>query len=107
MNLPGYTQPVLTEEDFMAAYESLTTDAAHRLTLCEQLRFIYDVVDKLEDQNVKQDLTDKLVIALNMAKKMNSRLAHYKRNYPKEGNGGKNLPLLKDTDERKQIRQTR
>ena len=106
--LPGFTVPDMEPEDRRAALESLTKDASSRLTICEQLRFVYDTVYLLPDGEIRQDLTNKLVVAFGMGKKMNSRLAHYKRKYEDEsGRTGKSLLHLGHTEERKRMREVR
>lgn len=108
MNLPGFAQPPMSEEEREIILHAISKDASSRLTICEQIRFIYDTVLKIEDEAIKQDLTDKLIIAFNMGKKMNSRLAHYKRAYTDQGGRtGRNLLWLKQTKERKEIRANR
>lgn len=97
----------MTDEHRVALKQSLTTDASNRLTICEQLRFIYDSVHELPPE-IRQEITDKLIVAFDMGKKMNSRLAHYKRKYLDEsGRTGKSLLYLEYTEERKKIRMER
>lgn len=108
INLPGY---VMAEQDLevrQAILGGLTSEASRQLTICEQLRFIYDTVHQLPDGEIKGDLTEKLIDAYNMAKKMNSRLAHYKRMYiDKTGHRGKSLIKLQHTKAREKIRRER
>ena len=92
----------MTQEEYAVNLESLTRGAGEYLTICEQLRMIYDDV---YGTDLEETLTPKLVEAFNMGKKMNSRLAHYKRLHgDKSGSAGSNLVRLKDTEERKQMR---
>lgn len=104
-NFPGY---VVAEQDpkvRRAVFESLTTCASRQLTICEQFRFIYDTVAQIKDEDIKKDLTEKIIDAFHMAKKMNSRLAHYKRKYiDKTGHRGKSLIRLQFTKEREKLR---
>lgn len=108
MMLPGYITAEPNQKLRETLREALMTGASRHLTICEQLRFIYDTVYRLPEGEHKEDLTEKLVDALNMAKKMNSRLAKYKRQYndPK-GSAGSNLIVLEHTDERAAIRNER
>jgi len=48
-----------------------------QLGICEQLRIIYDSVYCLPDGELKNKITDGLVDALIMAKKMGDRLQYY------------------------------
>ena len=94
-------------KDREAILHSLTRDASNRLTICEQLRLIYDVVYTLDEEK-KEQITEMLIEAFNMGKKMNSRLAHYKREYLNEsGHTGDNLIRLTDTTQRKRMRRNR
>jgi hypothetical protein len=75
------------------------------LFICEQLRFAYDLVSLLEDGDVKTDLTEQLIDIFGSAKKMNARLAYYKRHFGGEtGNSGKNIIRLAGTRLRRKIR---
>lgn len=106
--LPGYDQPRINREDHDVLYASLATEASKSLTICEQLRFIYDTVHQLPGGEVKNDLTEKLIVAFDMGKKMNARLAHYKREYvDKTGHRGKSLLQLSHRAERERERRMR
>jgi hypothetical protein len=60
--------------------------------ICEKLREIYDCVYELPDGKIKDSLTDHLVDAFIMAKKMSARLGYYKTTYnDTTGSGGRNL----------------
>ena len=48
-----------------------------QLGICEQLRRIYDSVYELPESNLKEDITEKMIDALIMVKKMNDRLLYY------------------------------
>lgn len=91
-----------------AVRKSLTKEAGRYLTICEQLRFTYDLVHELPDPALKEELTERLIDAFNMGKKMNSRLAHYKRLHKDDtGSGGSNLIKLEHTKARKRLRNER
>ena len=108
MNLPGYAQPERDLETRQALWGSLTSEASRFLTICEQLRFIYDDVYQLPESKLKDDISEKLIEALNMGKKMNSRLHHYKRLHDdRTGSGGSHLLRLRKTDERRELRRQR
>lgn len=107
-NLIGYRIPELSEEERKALNESLRKDSSRYLTLCEQLRFIYDTVHIIENEEIKEDLTQKLEVALNMAKKMNSKLTQYQTKYnDPTGSKGNNLLTLDFSKERGDIRKNR
>ena len=107
-NLIGYKVPELTKEEREILNHSLTKDSSNYLTLCEQLRFIYDTVWLIENDEIRNDLTSKLEVAFNMAKKMNSKMMHYQRKYnDATGSKGNNLLPLEFTEERGRIRKER
>lgn len=90
--------------------ESLTREASDKLTVCEVLRFIYDDVCSLGSNDyLKGEIITKLVDAMNMAKKMDSRLSHYKRKYEgdKTGHTGSSLIKITDSEQRKKLRSER
>lgn len=107
-NLQGYRVPELSAQERAVLNEALTKQASNFLTLCEQLRFIYDVVWKIEDEDIKKDLTEKLEVAFNMAKKMNAKMTSYQRQYnDATGSRGNNLLPLDFTAERGRAREER
>jgi hypothetical protein len=65
------------------------------LGICEQLRFIYDDVYLLPEGDIKYRLTEKLVDAIIMAKKMMDRIRYFSNKYEDNtGHKGKNLIKL-------------
>jgi ABC-type lipopolysaccharide export system ATPase subunit len=108
ITMPGYVVTEKDEKSRAMLLGGLTQEASRTLTVCEQLRFVYDTVYQIPDKEIRNDLTEKLVDAFNMAKKMNSRLAHYKRKYiDKTGHRGKSLIRLEHTKEREELRRNR
>ena len=100
----GFAQPEI--EDYEGHLGSLTREAGAYLTICEQLRFIYDHLH--EKDALDEDLVKMLVLAVYMGKRMNSRLAHYKRLHgDRSGSKGSNLLKLEHTDERLAARRAR
>lgn len=76
--------------------------------ICEVLRLIYDEVYKLEDEEAKKKITDLLVEATLMAKKMHNRLVYYKTTYnDTTGHNLKNLEMLTHNRERLKMRRER
>lgn len=60
--------------------------------ICEVLRCIYDLIEDHPDTQRKNELTEKLIDALIMAKKMNDRLVYYKTTYnDTTGHSGSNI----------------
>ena len=107
-SLIGYREPELSEEERKELNRSLTRDSSNYLTLCEQLRFIYDTVHLIDNEEFKEDLTRKLEVAFNMAKKMNSKMTHYQRKYnDATGSKGNNLLQLEHTEARERLRKNR
>ena len=107
MNMPGYVVAEKDEKTRQILFHSLTTCASRTLGICELMRFMYDTICQIEDKEIRDDLTEKLVDAFYMAKKMNSRLAHYKRGGSTPGSGGKGLIKLESTKEREIMRNVR
>ena len=67
------------------------------LGICEQLRFIYDDVYQLPENEIKSRMTEKLIDALIMAKKMMDRIRYFSNTYKdKTGHNGKNLIQLQN-----------
>jgi hypothetical protein len=60
--------------------------------ICETIRCVYDLVHEMPDSPEKLDMTEKLVDALWMAKKMGDRLTYYYETYKdKTGAWGEHL----------------
>lgn len=75
--------------------ESLTREANRELGICEQIRQVYDSVYELPEGKLKEEITEKLVDALIMAKKMGDRLTYYHKKYnDTTGHDGKNIKQL-------------
>jgi hypothetical protein len=65
-----------------------------QLGICEQLRIIYDSVYQLPEGEIKEKITDGLVDAMIMAKKMGDRLQYYHDlTHDATGHQGKNLQV--------------
>lgn len=82
---------------------NLITGVNRQLGICEQLRIIYDSVYKLPDGELKNKITDGLVDAMIMAKKMGDRLLYYHDlTHDETGHEGRNLvdhkPYLDNKD---------
>lgn len=102
---PGYTVAEKDPITRRVVLESIAYEASNYLTICEQIRFAYDTVLQIEDEVIKQDLTEKLIDAFLMGKKMNSRLEKYKRETGSvTGSAGSNLLRIPATRARKRIR---
>ena len=50
-------------------------------TICEIHREAWDIVENIEDDFVRHGLQTKLIIAYDMAKRMNAKLREYKKNW--------------------------
>lgn len=87
---------------------SLTRKTGAGLGICEQLRFTYDSVHELPDSELKEQITEQLVDALIMAKKMQDRLSYYYKTYKDTtGHAGKNINYLQNNSERVKKRGSR
>ena len=92
-------------------FHSLWYQVNQVLGICEQLRFIYDDVYTMPESELKTRLTERLIDALIMGKKMADRLVYYKKTYgeenPDSGNSGKNLIPLQNNGWRIRMRKGR
>lgn len=106
--MPGYKVAFPDSRLRKRTLQTLQTQAHYLLTICEQLRFIYDDVAQLPEGEIKDSLTEKLIDAMIMGKKINARLVEYKKEAGKHsGAGGAHLVRLSDMKERKRLRNAR
>lgn len=90
------------------ARESLIKGCYHKLSICETLRRTYDLVADLPDKELKKKITDKLVEAITMARKMSNRLVYYRTTYNDQtGHNSSNLRDATDYTEVKAMREKR
>jgi hypothetical protein len=79
----------------LSTRKNLITGLNSHLGICETLRMTYDLIDDMEDKELKEQITDKLVNAMIMAKKVIGRLDYYRKKYDdKTGSSGEKLILL-------------
>lgn len=96
------------DKDRLKYKDNLIRSAGKAQGICETLRYIYDEVYKLPDGESKDKMTELLVDALIMAKKMSNRLVYYKKTYDdKTGHGGKNVPVIHGINKIREMRQQR
>ena len=79
--------------------EEIKFDLMHKanreMGICEKLRTIYDVVYTLPESEQKTNITEQLVDALLMAKKISDRFAYYVETYhDSTGHQGKHLKAV-------------
>jgi hypothetical protein len=87
---------------------SLTTSVSHILGICEHLRYIYDSVFEIKDEALKEKITEQLVDALIMGKKMGGRLSYYHKKYnDQSGHKGVNINMLGRNNRRRKMRRER
>ena len=90
------------------AFISLTQGSNSVRSICETFRLIYDLVYNIEDQSLKEEITERLVDAMMMSKAMNDRLIYYKDTYnDTTGKAGKGVEHLGETEKRKNYRRSR
>jgi len=90
------------------ARRQLTTGANFFRSICEVLREVYDLVYTLEDADIRDKMTELLIDATVMAKKMDNRLGYYKKTYnDTTGKGGTGLQRLHDSGNRLAFRRKR
>ena len=88
-----------------SARKNLIIGTNSRKGICETLRLIYDYIHDLKE---KEEITELLVDAMLMAKKMQDRLKYYKRTYNDDtGNNAKNLIRLLESVKRRRMRKAR
>lgn len=76
--------------------------------VCEKLRTIYDVIHEFKDEALKEELTEKLVDAFVMVKKMHDRLGYYQSTYePQSDEKPTKLRYLPGRQERLEMRRKR
>ena len=91
-----------------AIISSLTRGANSYLDICETLRLTYDLVYTTEDVELKEQITEKLIEAMRMVKRMADRLTYYKLTYMDQtGTEGRNIVVLPGAEERKTMRRAR
>jgi len=92
-------------------FHSLWYQVNQVLGICEQLRFIYDDVYTMPESELKTRLTERLIDALIMGKKMSDRLVWYKKKYgkgdPDSGSNGIHLTILQNNGWRIRMRKSR
>ena len=71
---------------------SLLRGVSREMGICETIRGVYDSVHELPDGELKKQMTEKLIDALWMAKKIADRLAfYYEKYHDKTGSWGTHL----------------
>lgn len=90
------------------ARDSLMYHANNKKHICETLRQIYDCVYEMADGQVKEDMTELLVDAMEMAKKMQDRLSYYQKKYKDNtGNKAQNIVWLTGVRAKAKMRHAR
>jgi hypothetical protein len=79
-----------------------------RLGICEQILIIYDSVVKISDPLLQEEIMEKLIDLMIMAKKMDIRLVYYYKTYhDTTGHGGKNILNISGNRARWKMRRSR
>lgn len=108
ITLPGFELRIKDAKERKILLESIAKDASRKLTVCEQVRFAYDLVIQLPDSEIKQAIIEQLIEICGSAKKINARLAEYHRHFfDKTGRNGTTIPNLTFAGTRKRIRRIR
>jgi hypothetical protein len=80
------------DKERLSARFSLIKRLNTTVGICETLRLTYDLIADLPDKDLKDKITEKLVDAMVMAKKINERLSYYHKKYhDNTGHAGQNL----------------
>jgi hypothetical protein len=88
--------------------KSLVTGSNSVKGICETLRMVYDYVYELPNGENKEKMTELLVDAFGMAKKMQVRLKYYRTTYnDTTGHNASNLQPLAGTRALRRLRQAR
>lgn len=72
------------------ARKSLITGTNNKKHICETLRLVYDEIHNLPDN---EQITELLIDAMVMAKKMQNRLSYYQKKY-KDNTGNKAIDII-------------
>jgi len=59
----------------------LVLGVSREIGICETIRNVYDLVYEMPEGNIKEQMTEKLIDALHMGKKMGDRLTYYAQTY--------------------------
>lgn len=87
---------------------SLICDTNSHECICEKLRSIYDLVHDLPESEFKGKVTELLIDALIMGKKMSERLIYYQKTYDDDtGNKAEDLKFIHGSAKTREIRQAR
>jgi len=106
--MDGYVYFFKDKDTRVKLKKSLTKDADRFLVLCEQIRFVYDIVYEMPEGETKDLLTERLIDAFGLAKKMGDRLDYYRSKYKDQtGNHGKNIVYLEHNKSRMYRRKKR
>jgi hypothetical protein len=96
------------EEERQAAYKTLVYNTNTILGICETLRCIYDLIADMPDEIRRDMITERLIDAIIMGKRMDARLMYYRNKYKDEtGHSGINLVSLTNNAARKEMRRKR
>lgn len=89
-------------------YKDLSTQVNTHECICESLRLVYDLVHELDPGPLRSKLTERLIDAFIMGKKMQARLIHYRQVYPDDpGSMGHHLRAMPGAEDRLRMRQER
>lgn len=95
-------------EDRKLAKKDLTKNAGMFRSICEVLREVYDDVYLIEDNTIRDRVTENLTDAFVMAKKMDRRLGYYYKTYSDQtGKKGTGLQRVGDFEGKRNIRRER
>ncbi|MBU2052604.1 hypothetical protein KKH13_05345 [Patescibacteria group bacterium] len=75
------------------ARRSLFYGTNNKKHICETLRMVHDYVYEMPDGEVKEKMTELLIDAMVMAKKMQDRLSYYQKTY-KDNTGNKAINIV-------------
>jgi len=79
---------------------SVLNTTAKLRTVCEVHREMWDIIDQLEDVDIKKQLRDRIIVAYDMGKRMNAKLKSYKKDWDRDM-WEKNLDIVVDRKYRK------
>jgi hypothetical protein len=90
------------------ARRSLICDANSHQCICETLRSVYDLVHGFPESEWKSKITELLIDALMMGKKMDARLVYYQGTYGDDtGNKASDLKFIDGNSKTRKMRQKR
>ena len=106
--IPGYEMACTDKKLRNWARVGVQTGGHNYLYVCEQLRFIFDVIEEIPDEILRFKILELLIDAFIMGKKLQDRLRYFKKKYnDTTGKQGSSIRHLLLTKKRRRLRRLR